>query len=133
MLKALNDSRAPRTIDVQCDHLSKERDALPILLSNLRMWPPLDLDEQSSDPVGRSFAQAQLALYTVHTDEVPTNRCPLVTSDLGGFFGGLLAGCGLMPRRLTPRRENPFIESTIYFFASTADAEGRSTRFTRQT
>jgi hypothetical protein len=45
-----------------------------------------------------------------------------------------------MPRRLISRRqiahwleENPFIESTIYFFASTADAEGRSTRFTRQT
>jgi len=45
-----------------------------------------------------------------------------------------------MPRRLTPRRqiarwleENPFIERAIYFFASTADAEARSTRFTRQT
>jgi hypothetical protein len=29
--------------------------------------------------------------------------------------------------------ENPFLESTIYFFASTVDAEGRFTRFTRQT
>jgi hypothetical protein len=28
--------------------------------------------------------------------------------------------------------ENPFIESAIYFFASTADAEGEHVRFVRQ-
>jgi hypothetical protein len=43
-----------------------------------------------------------------------------------------------MPRRLTSAvanrrlKENPFIESTIYFFASTADAEGGHARFMRQ-
>jgi hypothetical protein len=44
-----------------------------------------------------------------------------------------------MPRRLTSRRqnrdrleENPFIESAIYFLASTADAEGGHARFMRQ-
>jgi hypothetical protein len=58
-----------------------------------------DLDEWSSDPAGRSFAQAQLALYT-------TRKCRLSNS---------LA-------------DNPLIESAIYFLADAEGGHVRFVR-----
>jgi hypothetical protein len=66
------------------------------------------LDEQSNDPAGRSFAQAQLALYTAPSDVIRADS-----------------------RLSHSREDNPFVESAICFLASTADAEGGQPRLMR--
>jgi hypothetical protein len=44
--------------------------AHPLILYALKSHALSDLDERSSDPVGRSFALAQLALYTAPSEDL---------------------------------------------------------------
>jgi hypothetical protein len=97
---------------------------------------PFDLDERSSDPAGRSFAKHN-SLYIRRTWTKCQPTAASRHSTLGRTLGQLRAHAStidLSGAEIAAWLErNSFIESTIYFFDSTVDAEGRFTRFTRQT